>query len=318
MPDSIASRLGAHQRGQVGEDAAYDGLLLAHGHEELIVELDREQRLDEEGLTGDRAVLYDAPHAADRGGADGYDEAIVAQRYVAVGDDVRHAAPGDQILEAPGEGIAQAADGGAHGRQLVARFVEDDALVVQRPRQGRLQSGEGGERRGKVRQRRAPRARGGGKRRRARARTATPCALRPGICRRGRIPRAPPSAGGYARRGRSAGADRRAPRGAGSTARCARRRAPQPPCRRWAAGLGRPPCPPSRRRSPPVARGRAGAPEHRDRAGASHPEYSDRPGSRPDEDRPGPDSLARRAAAETRLTCLRRPVEFARSPRSPG
>ena len=49
-----------HQRGQVGEDAAHDELFLAHRQQELIVELDGEQRLDEERLAGDRAVLHDA------------------------------------------------------------------------------------------------------------------------------------------------------------------------------------------------------------------------------------------------------------------
>ena len=126
--------LGADQRGEVGEDALHDRLLLAHGEEQLVVQLDGEERLDEERLARDRAVLHDARAARPAPKRDRHDEAVVAQRDVGVGDDVGHALRGHQVLEPAGQRVAQAADRGAHARQRVARLVEHAAVVVERAR----------------------------------------------------------------------------------------------------------------------------------------------------------------------------------------
>jgi hypothetical protein len=135
--------LGAHQAGQVGQDALHDQLLLAHGEQQGVVELDREQRLDEQGLAGDRAVLHDALHLRRRAGPHRNDEAVVAQRDVGVGHDVGHAAARHQIFELAGQALAQLAYRAAHARQGVAGLIEHHPVIVERALQRRLQVRKG-------------------------------------------------------------------------------------------------------------------------------------------------------------------------------
>ena len=132
----------AYQRGEVGEDLANDRLFVADSAEQIVVELDGEQRLDEECLPGDGTILHDALHARGRGGLHRYDKAVVANRHVLVGDDVRHAAPCHQIAEPSGQSVSQLANTRANLGQLFGCLVQQAAVVVE----GSSQSfGERGE-----------------------------------------------------------------------------------------------------------------------------------------------------------------------------
>ncbi len=139
---------------QLDAHPALLGFFRLRGEQQAVVELDREERLDEHGLIRPRPILHDAAERPRRGGADRDDVAAVPDRDVLVGDDVgvrRIAHHRDQALL---ESRAKIPAGRAGGRQRRARVLSNPAGVVERPREGGAQLAEIGERVGQRRERR--------------------------------------------------------------------------------------------------------------------------------------------------------------------
>ena len=118
-------------RGQLGAYAAFLGLLGLGGEEQAVVELDGEQRFDEDRLVGLGAVLHHALEGPRGGGADGHDVASVPHRDVLVADDagLRGIAHHGQELRL--EPRPQVARGASRRRERRARVLADLAALVE-------------------------------------------------------------------------------------------------------------------------------------------------------------------------------------------
>ena len=90
-------------------------------------------------LARNRSILHDAGKLAGGGGSHRNHEAVVAQRDVGVGDDLGQALTVHELFEPAAERVAHATDLRAHGGQLVARLIEDAAVVIERTRQRRFE-----------------------------------------------------------------------------------------------------------------------------------------------------------------------------------
>ena len=128
---------GADLRREQHQEAQLLCFLLFAREEKAVVELDREERLDEERLARGGAVLDDARNLRRRARLHRHDEAIVAHGDVAIGDLVLGAAA-HQALEAGLDLHTQIAQQRAQLAEARARVVAQQPRVVEHARQRRL------------------------------------------------------------------------------------------------------------------------------------------------------------------------------------
>jgi hypothetical protein len=136
----------AHEVGELDANAPLLGLFRLGGQQETVVELDGEQRLDEDGLVGAGAVLHDAPERPCGRRPDRHDVTTVPHRDVLVRDDVgmrRIAHDADQPLLELG---AQLSARRARRRQRRARLLAHLATLVERACERRAQIAQVDER----------------------------------------------------------------------------------------------------------------------------------------------------------------------------
>jgi hypothetical protein len=125
-------RFGAHQVRQLGAYAALLRLLVLRRQQQPVVELDGEQRLQEDGLAGLGAILDDAGDRVRRRRAQRHDEAPVPERHVALRDRARHVRLAHQAQETPFHLGAQLACESPRPAELGAGVVAHLAGLVER------------------------------------------------------------------------------------------------------------------------------------------------------------------------------------------
>ncbi len=125
-------QVAAHHRGELAQDAPLLGLDLALEHHQAVVQVHRPQRLDEQRLAGDRAVLHDAFEPFGVVGLHRQHETAVADRNQVVGQEGLH--PG--LVERAGQPAFQfgalVAQPRAQALELAAGVIEQTAVIGQR------------------------------------------------------------------------------------------------------------------------------------------------------------------------------------------